>query len=277
MQVLFKGSSEKEWLKISSAFDELWNFPHCIGALDGKHINIQAPPRSGSLFFNYKKTFSIILMASCDATYNFTLVDIGAYGSESDGGVFAKSVFGRMFDGNQMAIPKPRPLPNSALIHPFTFVADEAFPLKSYILRPYPGRNLDPAKRIFNYRLSRARRVIENSFGILVSRWRLLKNSINADVDNIESFVKAIVCLHNFANKESQSNKENAYCPLGFADGDGNLGSWRDEIEPLQSVGRLGANRYSHSLTDMRDKLKQYFISPIGKVAWQENIFNIVK
>lgn len=107
-----------------------------------------------------------------------------------------------------MFIPGPKKLPNSDLVHPYTLVADEAFPLKRYILRPYPGKHLDDFKRIFNYRLSRARRVIENTFGILVNRWRLLRQRINADVNNIDLFVKAIVCLHNYANMESEKNKD---------------------------------------------------------------------
>lgn len=168
-------SCKEDWLHIAEEFYDMWNFPYCIAAIDGKHIQIQAPPKSGSMYFNYKKTFSIVLMACCDAKYNFTLIDIGAYGSESDGGVFNGSVFGIQMDKNEMFNPGPKKLPNSDLVHPYTLVADEAFPLKRYILRPYPGKHLDDSKRIYNYRLSRARRVIENTFEILVNRWRLFR------------------------------------------------------------------------------------------------------
>ena len=65
------------WLDIATKFDNKWNFPHCLGAIDGKHIIIQAPPRSGSTFFNYKKSFSIVLLAVCNDNYEFTLADIG--------------------------------------------------------------------------------------------------------------------------------------------------------------------------------------------------------
>ncbi|KAJ8914064.1 hypothetical protein NQ315_017585 [Exocentrus adspersus] len=144
---------------------------------------------------------------------------------------------------NEMFIPPPRKLPNSDVYHPFTLVADEAFPLKRYIIRPYPGRALDPEKRISNYRLSRVRRVIENTFGILVNRWRLLRNMVSANVENTDIFVRAILCLHNYANKEAENYDNSLYRPPGFLDSEERQGSWRDDVDPLPSVGRLAANR----------------------------------
>ncbi|KAL1489909.1 hypothetical protein ABEB36_013835 [Hypothenemus hampei] len=144
--------------------------PNCVGAVDGKHIDIQCPPDTGSMFFNYKKTFSIVLMGICDANYCFTHVDVGAHGSQSDGGIFENAAVGRALLFGQLILPEDKSLPKCDVNFPFYFVGDAAFPLKRHIMRPYPGHLLNQRKRIYNYRLSRARRIIENSFGILVSR-----------------------------------------------------------------------------------------------------------
>ena len=87
-------------------------FPNLVGAVDGKHVLIQAPPRPGSVYFNYKKTFSIVLMAVCDSKYHFTLVDIGDSGSQRDGSVFANSFLGHAIENDMLNILKLSPLPN---------------------------------------------------------------------------------------------------------------------------------------------------------------------
>ena len=130
-------SCTDEWKQISEGFHRVWNFPHCLGAIDGKHVVIQAPPSAGSMYYNYKQTHNIVLLAVCDAQYCFTLVDIGDYGRHSDGGVLSHSNFGRAMQNSVLSIPEPNSLPGTSTTMPYTFVGDAAFPLKTYMLRPY--------------------------------------------------------------------------------------------------------------------------------------------
>ncbi|XP_018358394.1 PREDICTED: uncharacterized protein LOC108758103 [Trachymyrmex cornetzi] len=82
---------ELKWSEVAEDFFEKWQFPNCVGALDGKHIRIEAPTHSGSQFFNYKKYFSIVLLAICDANHKFVWVDIGQCGGISDSGVWSNT------------------------------------------------------------------------------------------------------------------------------------------------------------------------------------------
>lgn len=107
-------------------------------------------------------------MATCNANYCFTMIDVGAAGCQSDGGSFSESAFGQALADGTLEIPQHRSVFGTTL--PFVLVADEAFPLKTYIMRPYPEKQLVGRERIFNYKLSRARNIIENTFGILVAR-----------------------------------------------------------------------------------------------------------
>lgn len=71
-----------DWLEIANKFEVSANFPHCVSAVDGKHIRVIKPNKSGSMFLNYKHYFSIVLMAVADSDYNFIYINVGAYGKE---------------------------------------------------------------------------------------------------------------------------------------------------------------------------------------------------
>lgn len=96
LQPLYMPEPTTEMLKNSAEeFFHRWNYPNCVGAVDGKHVLIQCPNNSGSLYFNYKKFFSFVLMALADANYCFTAIDVGGYGRHSDSGIFQHSNMGR--------------------------------------------------------------------------------------------------------------------------------------------------------------------------------------
>jgi len=110
--------NEETWRKNEERYLSLWNFPNACGSIDGKHVRVKAPPGSGSLYYNYKSFFSIVLLAIADADFKFTAVDIGAYGSESDGGIFSRSAMGMKLIEKKLGIPNPKPLINSETILP---------------------------------------------------------------------------------------------------------------------------------------------------------------
>lgn len=107
-------------------------------------------------------------MAKVDAEYCFVTIDVGAHGHEGDSTVFKECPFGKKLYAEQLDLPAPICLPNTnENPQPFVIVGDEAFGLHKNLLRPFlPGRGIDQKKRIFNYRLSRARRYVESAFGI---------------------------------------------------------------------------------------------------------------
>ncbi|XP_005108687.1 protein ALP1-like [Aplysia californica] len=193
----------------ANAFENMWQFPHCLGAVDGKHINIEIPPNSGSAFLNYnKKDFSIVLQGVADAKANFLAVDVGESGNHSDGGIFKHSSFGRALLQQQLPLPQPDAVMGEVL--PYVFVADEAYPLHPNIMRPFPARGLDDRRRYFNYRLSRARRVVECAFGIMAQRWGVLKTTMRVNPDKARKIILACCILHNFVRRQQDESVDSA-------------------------------------------------------------------
>ena len=158
-----------EWLKILQNFKKRWNFPNGIGAVDGKHIILKQPKNSGSHYRNYKGTDSTILFAIVSPEYEFLFADVGMNGRNSDGGNWSQVFLNNGFETNTLNLLNPIPLASCKNPIPYVCTRDRAFPLTSYMVNPYPQKNLTLEKRIFTYRLSRMRRISENAFGITAS------------------------------------------------------------------------------------------------------------
>ena len=190
--------NEEIWRASEKVFKEKWNFPHCVAAIDGKHVRIKAPPHRGSEFFNYKKYHSVVLLALVDANKRFLIVDVGQYGRVSDGNVFANSNIATCLARQNIGLPPDENFGGVPL--PYIVTGDEAFPLKKYLMRPYPrsARRLSEAERIFNYRLSRSRNTAENAFGILANTWRIYQRPFECRVQLCDKLILATVVLHNY-------------------------------------------------------------------------------
>ncbi|XP_071576421.1 uncharacterized protein [Temnothorax nylanderi] len=261
---VFVKPTADNWRRIADEFEEKWNFPNCIGAIDGKHMILQAPPNSGSMYYNYKGTHSLILMAVADANYRISLLDIGAPGRRSDGGVFNASEIGKRLQNGTLSIPPPRPVQRGGQALPFILVGDEAFPLTQYMLRPYPrsGR-LDRRKNVFNYRLSRARRIIENVFGILSARMRIFRKPLIASISTATRIIKATTCLHNFIISEelNQPHTQRRYMTL-------NAHERELRGTGLEDTGTFDRSRPTKSSAQIRDDFAAFF-ETTGAVPWQ--------
>lgn len=254
--------TEEMWMAIENDFKNKWDFPNCIGAIDGKHVNIRAPYNSGSLYYNYKKYFSTVLLAVVDAKYRFIIVDVGAYGRNSDGGILMNSKFGQYLQDKKLRIPQNKCLPGSTDEMPHAFVADEAFPLSQNIMRPYPGNQLpgNQEKKIFNYRLSRTRRVVENAFGIIQNKFEVFQKKIRIQPKHLDNMILACVCLHNYIIGHISTNIANIPSPP------------QDSILEHFITDNIDDQEMGGIIT--REKFKDYFNSENGYLHWQNELVN---
>ena len=124
---------------------------------------VQAFAKSGSRFFNYKKIFSISVMAVSDARQRFLKIKSGASGSSGDAGIFATSEFYKMLNDGSLQIPPPCPIDGVEGNTRFMFSGDCAYPRRINFQTPIKGTFLRPEEDLFNYRLSRTRRAVENA------------------------------------------------------------------------------------------------------------------
>ena len=177
--------------------EELWQFPCCWAAIDGCHIPMRCPP--GGLeackeYHNFKNFYSIVLVALVDSQYRFVWASCGFPGNSHDALVFKSTdLWRRIQEGYIPQIGKSI----DDVIVPPVIVGDSAFPLCTWLMKPFTNAILSPEQRNFNYRLSRARMVTEGAYGQLKGRWRVLLRKCESSRDQVRTATLACVVLHN--------------------------------------------------------------------------------
>ncbi|KAJ8891803.1 hypothetical protein PR048_004357 [Dryococelus australis] len=242
--------SDQECKNTVHDFEAKWNFPHCLGAMDGRHITIVAPNGSGSAFYNYKGRHGMVLLAIVDASYQFVMCDFGRI---SDGGVLKNTRFIERLKNHQLNTPREDTMGNCSTAMPYVFVVDDVSPLRVDVMKPFRQTELmSLERRIYNYRVSRARRIVENVFGILASRFRIFHTAINLHPKNIEPIVLTTCLLHDVLVKSVQNG------------GITNLGY------DTNNTRMLGLSNTSRTAEKVRDDFMNYFVNE-GQVSWQLN------
>lgn len=263
MLYLLQPPNKENFVAISDEFYSKWNYPNVIGCIDGKHIRIRCPNRSGSIYYNYKDFFSIVLLALVDANNKFIAIDVGSFGREGDSGIFSRCNLGKAIKENTLQIPSPRKLPGTNVVLPNVVLGDEAFPLLTNLMKPSPRSQtlVDRSKAIFNYRLSRSRRIVENTFGILTNRFRIFSTPIHLNIETVESAVTSACIIHNMISDEQNWNKISTnvdMVPSDMISIDDYREIETDTLEPKE----------------IRNKFKDYF-NNVGAVSWQNDTIRL--
>ncbi|XP_063410831.1 putative nuclease HARBI1 [Mytilus trossulus] len=261
-------TTQREWRDIDEEFQRKWNVPHACGALDGKHIAIRCPSNTGSLFHNYKGFFSVVLLALVDADYKFLWIDIGGCGSMSDAQIYNNSELKECLEEETIGFPDPDPMPNDDKNVPYFILGDDAFGLRTYLMKPYSQRGLTDEQLITNYRISRGRRVVKNAFGILAQRWQLLLTTMMQQPNVVRNIVECCVCLHNVMRLRYPT-QQNAKLDMENDQHDLIPGLWRATANMCELNMVIGPNRDTVAAKKQREYLRLYFNSQAGSVPWQ--------
>lgn len=203
------------------------------------------------------------------------MADIGTNGRVSDLGVIENTEFGKRLSNGRLNLPDDATPVNSNCNLSCVFVGDEVFALRPDFMKPYPQKDLNAENRIYNYRLSRhsrARRVVENAFGIMASRFRVFYTSINLKLSSIQKVVMECVVLHNYLRMTCPSEYSPAEC-FHRDDISNRITVPGLSVDP-DSVASLahgqGVRNYSQIAKDVRVKFKEFFNNE-GAVPWQKD------
>lgn len=207
-------------------------------------------------------------MALVNSNYEFIFVDVGKNGRLSDGGVIEYTDFYKKLLMSQLNLPDNIETVNNL---PYVFLGDEAFSLHEHFLKPFSQKELSYRKRIFNYRLSRARNVSENAFGQIGSKFRILHTAINMAPTKIIYVILAICTLHNFLIKLKTPYANSSTFDSCNNDGHVELRNWRNENVALTRLQSSTTRNASSLAKEVREAYMNYFNGD-GRIEFQDEM-----
>lgn len=227
-------STNIDVLTTQQTFESLTDLPNVVGAIDGTHIKIKTPTQSGPDYFSRLQQHDVVVQAVADGEKRFLVVAAGFPGSMHDSRVLRNSSLYRQITNNELLLG-PAVRVGAKEIKPL-LLGDSAYPLSSWLLKPFHEGMNDPEEITFNKELSRARVSVECAFGILKGRWRILQKQLYSDIAFTNQISVACCVLHNFCIEAGD---------LWDEDGDES-----EDDFPVRDGNADGA--------DLRDFLKEY-------------------
>ena len=220
-------------------FEESYGIPQIMGAIDGCHIEINAPPDNHEDYFNRKQHYSVNLQGIVDSNLKFIHVTVGYPGSIHDARVLRLSGLYELAE-NEQILSGPTCNINGTEIRPL-LAGDSAYPLMNWLVKPYPDRGrLTPEQRKFNVKFSALRSVVERAFGTLKARWRIALKKVEQKTSTLKKTVIAACVLHNICIERGD-----------LYDTDNNDS---DDSSDDDNAGRIGLETGN----DIREALKDY-------------------
>ena len=191
----------------------------------------------------------------------------------SDAQIYNNSELKECLEEETIGFPDPDPMPNDDKNVPYFILGDDAFGLRTYLMKPYSQRGLTDEQLITNYRISRGRRVVENAFGILAQRWQLLLTTMMQQPNVVRNIVECCVCLHNVMRLRYPT-QQNAQLDMENDQHDLIPGLWRATANMYEVNMVIGPNRDTVAAKKQREYLRLYFNSQAGSVPWQNRMIS---
>ena len=242
-------------LQVQSDFKVLCGLPGVGGAIDGTHIHI-SKPRVGPEAYFYFKThgYTLNCQAVVDSRKVFLDLFLGMPGSTNDSRMLRRSSLYQLAMRGELFPPS---LGREGF--PPYLLGDSGYPNLPWLVTPHRGNNLTMLEALYNMKLRRGRRVVENAFGILKMTWRELLGKSELNVVYMPDVITACAILHNILRKQANEDLEALGAMVnngGVEEGDDDANSDTEFYNVCDDEGPQ--SRVTNDGEDLRHRLASY-------------------